>query len=126
MATERHHTDDDIRRWRSIWLGPDKGDKNGFTWPFAASHSAWGIWLIAVCLILAIEAVTPLNVPFPPVRECCVAVLIATYLGGKIDHDRPLRELPRTLLQNLRSPRPITKTGRSDHRFARVRIEDRS
>lgn len=125
MTSARHHTDDDIKRWRSVWLGPEK-TRGGFTTPWAASYVAYALWLIFFTLMLIVEWVTPLHVSVPPVWEFSIAVLAATLVGGWIDHDRPLRALPKTLMQHLRSPRPITKTLHSKARCARVRIEDRS
>lgn len=127
MTPERHHTDDDIRRWDAKWLGPDKGDRGGFTLPWAASYVAYGLWLVAFIVILGIEAITPLTIGKPlPIREAAAAVLIATFVSGKVNHDKPLRALLPTLIQNLRSPRRITTTQRSGNRYAQVRIEDRS
>lgn len=125
MTPARHYTDDDIRRWRSVWLGPDK-TRGGFTVPWAASYTAYGLWLVTFTAMLFVEWVTPLHVSTPPVWEFAISVLAATLIGGAVDHDRPLRALPKTFLQHLRSPRPTTRTARSDGRYGRVRIEDRS
>lgn len=42
-------TDDDVRRLRLVWLGPD----GSWRWPFDARYSAWGLALVLVPTLTA-------------------------------------------------------------------------
>lgn len=121
MTSTRHQTDDDIRRWRAVWLGP-----RGWTWPWAATYLAWGLWLLFLIVIGLFELILQVPLHFPA-WEVGLSALAATWVSTMVDHDRPVRMLPRTVLQHLRSPRPTTtRTQRHKPMAGRVRIKDHS
>jgi hypothetical protein len=96
----RLRTDDDARRHDPVWLGPE-----GSTFPVTARYSAWAIAFGTFVFILALEFVTPLSVGVPPVWEMVIAILVASYLGTVIDHERPIRSVWQTFYADLTTPR---------------------
>jgi hypothetical protein len=94
----RLRADDDIKRIRSVWLGP-----TGWTLPFAARYTAWGLWFGLWMGFLLLAAV----LPFVPVSLVtilyggCIAVVAATYAMTLVDYERPLPAAVRTLLADL-------------------------
>ena len=77
--------DDEVYRVDAVWLGP-----RGFTLPWSARYSAYGIWLVLFVSVLLVEAALPMRVNVPPVWEFVLSVLATYALTGVIDHDRPL------------------------------------
>ena len=92
--------DDDVYRVDAVWLGPQ-----GFTLPWSARYSAYGIWLVVFVGILLVEAVLPMTVSMPPVWEFVGSVLGTYALTGVIDHDRPLNSVWQLLRAEWRAPR---------------------
>ena len=109
--------DDEVYRVDAVWLGP-----SGFTLPWAARYSAYGIWLTLFLGVLLVEAVLPMRVTVPPVWELVFTILATYAVTGVIDHDRPLAsvwQLLRAETSAPRSPRPTRPTVVS---AARVRV----
>jgi hypothetical protein len=92
--------DDDVYQVDAVWLGPQ-----GFTLPWSARYSAYGIWVILFVGVLTLEAVLPMQVSVPPVWELVVTILATYALTGVIDHDRPLSSVWELLRNELRAPR---------------------
>jgi len=92
--------DDDVYRVDAVWLGPQ-----GFTLPWSARYSAYGIWVVLFVAVLLVEAALPMNVTLPPVWELVLTILATYALTGVIDHDRPLVSVWETLRVELRAPR---------------------
>lgn len=109
----RVRPDDDVYRVNAVWLGP-----KGLTFPWTARYLAYGMWLLMFCVILAIEAVTPLSVGVPPLWEITISVLATYGLMGLVDHDRPVKSVAEMLLAEISAPRP-------DARRLRVRVRPR-
>jgi len=111
--------DDDVYRVDAVWLGPQ-----GFTLPWSARYSAYGIWLMLFVAILTVEAVLPMQVTIPPVWELVVTVLATYALTGVIDHDRSVGSVFQLLAIEVRSPRrpPARSVVRLDP--ARVRVRE--
>lgn len=112
----RVRPDDEVYRVDAVWLGP-----RGFTLPWAARYSAYGIWLVLFISVLLVEAALPMRVNVPPVWEVVLTILATYALTGVIDHERPLAsvfELVRSELTQPRpkAPRPVALT------LARVRV----
>jgi hypothetical protein len=126
MPTTRIRPDDDIRRHRHVWLGP-----KGMTLPFQATYTAWGLFFVIFVGELLFEAAMPfLTVSIFPVWEFVIAMVLATLLSGVIDHDKPLRMLPRVYRQHLaavagavRRRRPAATTYKPTLRV-RVRTQE--
>jgi hypothetical protein len=93
--------DDDVYRVDAVWLGPQ-----GFTLPWSARYSAYGIWVMLFVGVLLVEAALPMRVTLPPVWELVLTILATYALTGVIDHDRPLPSVWQTLRAELRAPRP--------------------
>lgn len=92
--------DDDVYRVDAVWLGPQ-----GFTLPWSARYSAYGIWVVLFVTVLLVEAVLPMRVTLPPVWELVLTILATYGLTGVIDHDRPLVSVWETLRAELTAPR---------------------
>lgn len=92
--------DDEVYRVDAVWLGP-----RGFTLPWSARYSAYGIWLVLFVSVLLIEAALPMRVSVPPVWEFVLSVLATYALTGVIDHDRPLVSVWELLRSEASAPR---------------------
>lgn len=95
--------DDDVYRVDAVWLGPQ-----GFTLPWAARYSAYGIWVVLFVGVLVVEAVLPMRVSLPPVWELVLTILATYALTGVIDHDRPLVSVWELVRSELGAPRART------------------
>jgi hypothetical protein len=103
----RVRTDDDVYRVNAVWLGP-----KGLTFPWTARYLAYGIWLLIFCVILAIEAITPLSVGVPPLWEVTISILATYGLMGLVDHDRPVKSVAEMLFAEVSAPRQNTTRTR--------------
>ena len=92
--------DDEVYRVDAVWLGP-----RGFTLPWSARYSAYGIWLVLFVSVLLVEAALPMRVNVPPVWEFVFSVLATYALTGVIDHDRPLISVWELLRSEASAPR---------------------
>lgn len=92
--------DDDVYRVDAVWLGPQ-----GFTLPWAARYSAYGIWVILFVGILLVEAALPMRVNIPPIWELVFSILATYAVTGVIDHERPVASVWETLRAELDAPR---------------------
>jgi hypothetical protein len=92
--------DDEVYRVDAVWLGP-----RGFTLPWSARYSAYGIWLILFVGVLLVEAALPMRVTVPPVWELVFTILATYALTGVIDHERPLVSVWELARAEMRSPR---------------------
>lgn len=96
MPSLRIKPDDDVRRVRNVWIGP-----KGMTLPFQASYTAWFLFFAILIVELVFEAVMPgLHVSLFPAIELMIAMLLATFISGALDHDKPLKMVPRMLKQH--------------------------
>jgi hypothetical protein len=93
-------SDDEVYRVDAVWLGP-----RGFTLPWSARYSAYGIWLILFVGVLLVEAALPMRVTVPPVWELVFTILATYALTGVIDHERPLISVWELARAELGSPR---------------------
>ena len=96
----RIRPDDEVYRVDAVWLGP-----RGFTLPWSARYSAYGIWLVLFVSVLLVEAALPMRVNVPPVWEFVLSVLATYALTGVIDHDRPLISVWELLRSEVSAPR---------------------
>jgi hypothetical protein len=92
--------DDDVYRINAVWLGP-----RGLTFPWTARYLAYATWLVTFLIVLAVEAVTPLDVGVPPVWELTLTTLFTYAVMGFIDHERPVRAAWQTFVADLSAPR---------------------
>ncbi|GAB3785514.1 hypothetical protein [Nocardioides ungokensis] len=92
--------DDEVYRVDAVWLGP-----RGFTLPWSARYSAYGIWLVVFVSVLLVEAALPMRVSVPPVWELVLSILATYALTGVIDHDRPLISVWELLRNEASAPR---------------------
>lgn len=106
----RIRPDDEVYRVDAVWLGP-----RGFTLPWSARYSAYGIWLVLFVGVLLVEAALPMRVNVPPVWEFVLTVLATYALTGVIDHERPLGSVLDLVRTELGTPR-----ARTTHRPVRV------
>jgi len=95
----RLRPDDEVYRVDAVWLGP-----TGFTLPWAARYSAYGIWLTLFLSVLLVEAALPMRVSVPPVWEFVLTVLATYGLTAVIDHERPLVSVFELVRTELSAP----------------------
>lgn len=111
--------DDDVYRVDAVWLGP-----RGFTLPFSARYSAYGIWLVLFVGVLLVEAALPMHVSVPPVWELVLTILATYAVTGVIDHERPVTSVLELLRAEVSAPRPHRhqrRPQRTSLRSVRVR-----
>lgn len=111
--------DDEVYRVDAVWLGP-----RGFTLPWSARYSAYGIWVVLFIAVLTIEAILPMRVSVPPVWELVLTILTTYGITGVIDHDRPLSSAWQTLRVELTAPREPRETRPVLLNAARVRVRE--
>ncbi|GAB3774388.1 hypothetical protein FB382_003737 [Nocardioides ginsengisegetis] len=99
--------DDEVYRVDAVWLGP-----RGFTLPWSARYSAYGIWLMLFVSVLLVEAALPMRVNVPPVWEIVLTILATYALTGVIDHDRPPITVWELLRVELGAPRRRKRADR--------------
>lgn len=58
--------DDEVYRVNAVWLGP-----RGFTLPWAARYSAYGIWLVLFLGVLLVEGILPMRITVPRSGSWC-------------------------------------------------------
>ena len=92
--------DDELLLVDAVWLGPQ-----GFTLPWSARYSAYGIWVVLFVGVLLVEAMLPMRVNVPPVWELVLTILATYALTGVVDHERPLASVGQLLVTELRTPR---------------------
>ena len=109
--------DDEVYRVDAVWLGPQ-----GFTLPWAARYSAYGIWVILFVGTLLVEAILPMAVNIPPVWEFVFSILATYAVTGVIDHERPIASVWETLRVELASPRKATRVTSARLNAAKVRV----
>lgn len=116
----RLRPDDEVYRVDAVWLGP-----RGFTLPWAARYSAYGIWLVLFVSILLVEAVLPMRVSVPPVWELVLSILATYAVSGIIDHERPLSSVVDLVRSESSSPRTrAVHTRAVDPGRVKVRVRD--
>ena len=109
--------DDDVYRVDAVWLGPQ-----GFTLPWAARYSAYGIWVMLFVGVLLVEAALPMRVSIPPVWELVFSILATYAVTGVIDHERPVVSVWETLRAELAAPRSKDRTARTRVTASKVRV----
>jgi hypothetical protein len=112
--------DDDVYRVDAVWLGPQ-----GFTLPWSARYSAYGIWLMLFVSVLLVEAALPMRVTVPPVWETVLTILATYALTGAIDHDRPLVSVWHLVRAEVLAPRPAKAVRPARVSVSSVRVRKR-
>jgi hypothetical protein len=116
----RIRPDDEVYRVDAVWLGP-----RGFTLPWSARYSAYGIWLVLFVGVLLVEAALPMRVNVPPVWEFVLTVLATYALTGVIDHERPLGSVVDLVRTELGTPRARKADGTVRLTATAVRLRER-
>lgn len=93
--------DDDVFRFRQVWLGPA-----GHTLLWHASYVAYLLFAVYFALLAAIYAVTPLTMPMPPVVEVIFTAAAVTVTLSGVDYDKPVRAIVTTVARALITPTP--------------------
>jgi hypothetical protein len=112
--------DDEVYRINAVWLGP-----RGMTFPWTARYLAYATWLAVFCLILLVEALTPLQVGVPPVWEVCIAVLVTYAVTGLVDHEKSPRSVAQTFLAEICAPR-ASISPRAHELVVRTHVRERA
>ena len=111
--------DDEVYRVDAIWLGP-----TGFTLPWSARYSAYGIWLVLFAGLLLVEAALPMRVSIPPVWELVLTILATYALTGVIDHERPLVSVWELVRSEVTAPRARKPDRPTRLNAAKVRVRE--
>lgn len=111
--------DDEVYRVDAVWLGPQ-----GFTLPWTARYSAYGIWVILFVGVLLVEALLPMSVSIPPVWELVLTILGTYALTGVIDHDRPLLSVVELIRAEVRTPGRPKPTPRRITTVGTVKVRE--
>jgi hypothetical protein len=117
--------DDEVYQFDTVWLGPDE-----YTLPIQARYVAWGTWL--ACFLLAAAVLIPLGGQSPGgvlgsvMWAIAVSVVAARAVMLVVDHERPLRSLPRLLGAEARAALDATRQGERPQllRAGRLRVRD--
>lgn len=117
--------DDEVYQFDTVWLGPDE-----YTLPIQARYVAWGTWL--ACFLLAAAVLIPLGGQSPGgvlgsvMWAIAVSVVAARAVMLVVDHERPLRSLPRLLGAEARAALDATRQGERPRlmQAGRVRVRD--
>lgn len=111
--------DDEVYRVDAVWLGP-----RGFTLPWTARYSAYGIWVVLFIGVLLVEALLPMSVSIPPVWELVLTILGTYALTGVIDHDRPLFSVAELIHSEVRTPGRPRPTPRRTTTVGTVKVRE--
>lgn len=97
----RVRTDDDVYRVDAVWLGPPKA-----TLPFRARYVAWGVGLVVLLLVLAVERRLGFGFGFfSTAWGLVVTVLLTRVICSRISHERSLSAVAAMWLRELTAPR---------------------
>ncbi len=111
----RLEADDEVRRFRGVYLGPDD-----FTLPWAARYSAYATGAVIFITVLLVEAVLPgVSVGVPPLWELVFTIIGTTAVMTAVDHDKPLGPVVKNAVQAARVPRPHPTDPKAQHRAPR-------
>jgi hypothetical protein len=114
----RVRTDDEVYRVDAVWLGPPRA-----TFPWRARYVSWGIGVVSLLLILAIQRQLGIGFNiFGTAWSILGAVLLAKVIGSRINHERPLSSVATMWLRELQSPRERISGVGGAASAARVRI----
>lgn len=95
--------DDEVYRFRAVWLGPADVDL-----PFHARYLAYGVGFSVFAAILLFEAITPLSVGVPPMWEFSITIFLTCVVMSAVDHDKPLAAVLHNAATVARTPRPAS------------------
>jgi hypothetical protein len=117
--------DDEVYQFDTVWLGPDE-----YTLPIQARYVAWGTWL--ACFMLATAVLVPIGGHGPGgvlgslMWSLAVSVVAARAVMLIVDHERPLRSLPRLFSAEARAALAASKGGERSVvvKPRRVRVRD--
>lgn len=113
----RIETDDEVRRFSAVWLGPP-----GYGFPFHARYTAYGVFAAVFAVILLVEALTPLAMRIPPIWEVCIALLVTMFVMSAVDHDKPVGAVLRNAWSSIQRPVPRDVEHARAPRTRRVKI----
>jgi hypothetical protein len=117
--------DDEVYQFDTVWLGPDE-----YTLPIQARYVAWGTWL--ACFLLAAAVLVPVGGHGPEgvlgslMWSVAISVVAARAVMLIVDHERPLRSLPKLFSAEARA---ALAAGRGNERSvvvqpSRVRVRE--
>jgi hypothetical protein len=117
--------DDEVYQFDTVWLGPDE-----YTLPIQARYVAWGTWL--ACFLVATAVLVPIGGHGPGgvlgslMWSLAVSVVAARAVMLIVDHERPLRSLPRLFSAEARAALAASRGGERSVvlKPRRVRVRD--
>ena len=87
----RLEPDDEISRFRKVWMGPSARNGSGaVTLPFQATYVAWGFFALFFTILAFLGAATPLPNGTESVAWWVVLSIAGSYLlSAMLDFDKP-------------------------------------
>ncbi|MFP5019244.1 hypothetical protein [Pseudonocardia phyllosphaerae] len=111
-------TDDEVYRVDAVWLGPPRA-----TFPWRARYVSYGVGLIVMVLIMAVQRQLGIGLSFFSVAWALVGTIAITkFLGKKIDYERPLGQVLGQFWAEVTGPREERKVAGGLVRAKHVRV----
>ncbi|MFF4771093.1 hypothetical protein ACFY1V_31750 [Streptomyces sp. NPDC001255] len=101
-------SDDELYRVHNVFLGP-----RGFTLPWRARYSAYGLCVSFALVALAVESRMGIRGLWPLLFTVAGAVAATMWAEDFITYECPVRAYPRILAHEVSAPRPRTPKGRT-------------
>lgn len=102
--------DDEVYQFDTVWLGPDE-----YTLPIQARYVAWGTWL--ACFLVTAAVLVPIGGSGPGgvvgslLWSLALSVVASRAVMLVVDHERPLRSLPKLFGAEARAALAATRHG---------------
>jgi hypothetical protein len=111
-------TDDEVYRVDSVWLGPPRA-----TFPWRARYVSYGLGLLTMILVMFVQRRIGIGLDFFSVAWALViTVVVARFLGQRIDYERPLGQVLALFWHEVCGPRRRTAAAGGRLRSGHVRI----
>jgi hypothetical protein len=111
-------TDDEVYRVDSVWLGPPRA-----TFPWRARYVSYGLGLLVMILVMFVQRRIGIGLDFFSVAWALViTVVVARFLGQRIDYERPLGQVLALFWHEVSGPRRRTAAAGGRLRSGHVRI----
>jgi hypothetical protein len=111
-------TDDEVYRVDSVWLGPPRA-----TFPWRARYVSYGLGLLTMILVMFVQRRIGIGLDFFSVAWALViTVVVARFLGQRINYERPLGQVLALFWHEVCGPRRRTAAAGGRLRSGHVRI----
>ncbi|WP_093853620.1 hypothetical protein [Streptomyces sp. SolWspMP-sol7th] len=101
-------SDDELYRVHNVFLGP-----RGFTLPWRARYSAYGLWVAFTLSALIVESRMGIGGFWPLIFTVVGAIAATMWAEEFVTYECPVRAYPRILAHEVSAPRPRTPRART-------------